>query len=337
MRAVQWVTCSSRTSYHAAPRPVILKRSTRVALHTRSCREQCAEDQPLTMLAKQKRLWVLLISVVAIVATILVAASLGDVSFSPGYALLRREDADLGLFGQLGWTPENTFLDKLIVVLYAFGLLMVPVTILLMIISRQARKWILRSLGIAIWIVAIYLVMRSRPEFFPEMQLEAQLELPSADARMLSLDFPADPPWWIAWAMAIGLALFVSAVLVGAVYLVWRLRQEPTGSLEQLAREAQGAVDALKGGADLKDTVIRCYFEMSRVLSEEQGIRRERAMTPREFEVRLGELGLPERHVVQLTRLFEGVRYGSKATGEREADQAVASLSAIVDACRSTA
>ena len=107
--------------------------------------------------------------------------------------------------------------------------------------------------------------------------------------------------------------------------------------MEQLAKEAKGALDALKGGAELRDTVMRCYFEMSRVVSEERGIRRERAMTPREFEERLGELGLPERHVVQLTRLFEGVRYGSKETGEREADQAVASLSAIVDACRSAA
>jgi hypothetical protein len=136
--------------------------------------------------------------------------------------------------------------------------------------------------------------------------------------------------------MAIGLALFVSAVLVTTAWLIWRSRLKPPDSLEQLAREAQGALDALKGGADLKDTVIRCYFEMSRVLNEERGIRRERAMTPREFEVRLSELGLPEQHVVQLTRLFEGVRYGSRVTGEREADQAVASLTAIVDACRST-
>jgi hypothetical protein len=289
------------------------------------------------MLAKHKRFWVLLISIVAVVATILVAASLGGVSFSPGYPLLRRGEADLGLFSQLGLAPENTFLDRLIVVLSAFGLLMVPVTILLIIISRQARKWIIRCLGIAIWIVAIYLVMRSRPEFLPEMQLENQFALPSDDAQMLSLDFPANPPWWTAWVMAIGLALLVSAVLVVTGWLIWRSRLKPTDSLQQLAREAQGALDALKGGAELRDTVMRCYFEMSRVVSEERGIRRERAMTPREFEERLGELGLPERDVVQLTRLFEGVRYGSKVTGEREADQAVASLSAIVDACRSAA
>jgi hypothetical protein len=289
------------------------------------------------MLAKQKRLWVLLISVVAIVATILVAAGLGDVSFSPGYALLRRGETDLGLFSQLGLAPENTFLDRLIVILYAVGLLMVPVSILLIIISRQARKWILRSLSIAIWFVAIYLVMRSRPEFLPEMQLETEFGLPSHDARYLSLGFPDNPPWWIAWGMAIGLALIVSAVLVITAWLLYRSRLKPNDSLEQLAREAQGALDALKGGADLTDTVMRCYFEMSRMLNEERGIQRERSMTPREFEVRLGELGLPEQHIVRLTRLFEGVRYGSRVTGEREADEAVASLSAIVDACRSTA
>ena len=178
--------------------------------------------------------------------------------------------------------------------------------------------------------------MRSRPEFFPQMELETEFGLASGDSAYLSLGLPGSPPWWVALAMAIGLALFVSAVLVTTAWLIWRSRFKPPDSLEQLAREAQGALDALKGGADLKDTVIRCYFEMSRVLSEERGIRRERAMTPREFERRLGELGLPEQHVVQLTRLFEGVRYGSRVTGEREADQAVASLTAIVDACRSS-
>lgn len=270
-------------------------------------------------------------------ATILVAASLGDVSFSPGYALLRRGETDFGFLGQLGLAPENTLLDTVIVVLYAFGLLMVPVSILLMIISRQARRWILRSLSILLWIVAIYLVMRSRPEFFPEVELEMQSALPTDGALYLSLDFPDSPPWWIAWAMAIGLALFVSAVLVTTGWLIWRSRVQPPDSLQQLAREAQGALEALKGGADLKDTVIRCYFEMNRVLNEERGVRRERAMTPREFEVRLGELGLPEQPVVQLTRLFESARYGTTVTGEREADRAVASLSAIVDACRSIA
>ncbi len=298
---------------------------------------QCAEGKLLTVLARRKKVWVLLMSGVAIVATMLVAASLRDVSFSPGYALLRRGEMHFGLFSQLGLAPGSDLLDTLIVVLYAFGLMMLPVSILLMIISRQARRWIVRSLGIALWIVAIYLVMRSRPEFFPEMQLEAQVALPTDGAMYLSLDFPENPPWWIAWAMAIGLALFVSAVLVTTAWLIWRSRLKPPDSLQQLAREAQGALDALKVGADLKDTVIRCYFEMNRVLSEERGVRRERAMTPREFEVRLGELGLPEQPVVELTRLFERVRYGTTVTGPREANEAVASLSAIVDACRSTA
>lgn len=288
------------------------------------------------MYPKRKRLWVLLLFAVASAATILLTASLGGVEFSPGYALPGREETGFALFSQLGLGPDSSFLDTLIVVLYALGILMVPVTILLMIVSRQARSWIIRSLGIALWVVAIYLIMRSRPEFLEQLQPESQLAMPGGDdAVMLALEFPANPPWWIAWALAIGLALLIAAVLVGTVYLIWRSRRKPDDSLEWLAREAQGALDALHGGADLKDTVLRCYFEMSRVLSEERGIRRERAMTPREFEVRLAELGLPEPHIRQLTRLFEGVRYGSRVTDEREADQAVASLSAIVEACRS--
>ena len=291
----------------------------------------------MSMLANRKRLWVLLISAVAIAATILLVASLGELEFSPGYALLRGEETGLTLFSQLGLAPENSFLDNVLVVVYALGVLMVPITILLIIVSRQARKWIVRSIGMAIWVIAVYLIMRSRPEFLEQLQTETQLAFPGGDDRMmLALEFPSNPPWWIAWAMAIGLALFIAAVLVGTFYLVWHSRQKRDDSLEWLAREAQDALEALQGGADLKDTVMRCYFEMSRVLSEERGIRRERAMTPREFEVRLAQLGLPEPHIRQLTRLFEGVRYGSRVTGEREASQAIASLSAVVEACRST-
>jgi len=264
------------------------------------------------------------------------AASLGDLEFSPGYALLAREDQGFVLFNQMWLAPESNFLDTFLVVVYALSILMVPICLLLIIISRQARRWMASTIGIAIWVIAIYIIMRSRPELLEQLQLESQLALPGGDdAMMLALEFPAYPPWWIAWAMAIGLALLIAAVPVGTFYLIWRSRRKPADPLVWLAREAQDALDALQEGADLTDTVMRCYFEMTRVLSEERGISRERAMTPREFEVRLAQLGLPEPHIRQLTRLFEGVRYGSRVTGEQEADQAVASLSAVVQACRS--
>jgi hypothetical protein len=58
-------------------------------------------------------------------------------------------------------------------------------------------------------------------------------------------------------------------------------------------------------------------------------------MTPREFEMRLEEAGIPTTQVRRLTRLFEEVRYGDKRLGEQEERQAIVSLTSIVRFCRS--
>jgi hypothetical protein len=60
-------------------------------------------------------------------------------------------------------------------------------------------------------------------------------------------------------------------------------------------------------------------------------------MTPREFVRSLTAMGLPELAVQRLTRLFEDVRYGARVTGDQEEGEAIASLTAIVDASRSAA
>jgi hypothetical protein len=71
---------------------------------------------------------------------------------------------------------------------------------------------------------------------------------------------------------------------------------------------------------------------MVEILNRQRGITRKEGMTPREFERRLVELGLPPEPVTKLTRLFETVRYGAKDLGEVEEHQALAYLDAIVQA-----
>jgi hypothetical protein len=72
---------------------------------------------------------------------------------------------------------------------------------------------------------------------------------------------------------------------------------------------------------------------MSHVLSESRGINRSEVMTPREFENYLAAMGLPQEPISGLTRLFEEVRYGTKESGPLEEERALASLTAIVEAC----
>lgn len=75
---------------------------------------------------------------------------------------------------------------------------------------------------------------------------------------------------------------------------------------------------------------MECYLKMNQVLQEQQGIERQKAMTPREFERHLTAVGLTNEHIRQLTRLFESVRYGANAPGQQEEQEALACLSAIV-------
>ena len=160
-------------------------------------------------------------------------------------------------------------------------------------------------------------------------------EAPEALGESFTSDMPefsmTSPPWFI-W-----MASFVLAVLFAAVifWIGWTLvNRSRKYDMQEFAQEAQAAIDALQAGADLRNTVVRCYYEMSEVLKMKQGLQRESAMTPREFEQRLTARGLPGEPVQQLTRLFEAVRYGTDVPGVREEHQAMASLTAIVEACR---
>jgi len=140
-------------------------------------------------------------------------------------------------------------------------------------------------------------------------------------------DFIANPPQWFVLIISVGLI----TLLLGLIWFFGRrfprLAESP---LEQLALEAHYALEELRAGSDLKDTIKRCYREMSRILSEQQGLQRPQAMTPREFEQYLSQSGLRDEHIRQLTRLFEGARYGAKAPAEREEHEAIACLTAIV-------
>jgi hypothetical protein len=75
---------------------------------------------------------------------------------------------------------------------------------------------------------------------------------------------------------------------------------------------------------------------MLQAVEEYKNIRRDRDMTPHEFELALERRGLPREPIHQLTELFEQVRYGGQVPGRAEERLAVSSLSAIVSACQRT-
>ena len=270
----------------------------------------------------------------AVLAMILLSASLSELEFLPGQPFsLGRRPAQVGLGGGV---VEGDALGALLRALVILTAVLTPFAIIYLIVSPKARRRLLAQLVplALLFLFFYYQWTRIEPEL-PGAESEPASGLPPITLPPSSLESVPDPPQWLTVVTSLGLAVLIAAFLVGALWLVWRGRRRPASSLKQLAREAQEALDALLAGADLRNTIMRCYFEMARVLSEQRGIRRQKDMTPREFERRLEKAGLPGEPVQRLTRLFEQVRYGTKVPNEREEGQAIACLTAIIEACRS--
>jgi len=300
-------------------------------------------------MSNRQRHRVLIFSALAIGALVFLAAGLSDLEFLPG-----RPHPILDLLGDLlraifGAIPDSQTFGSLVgIVIWVAMLLMILLIFYLVIMPRTKTKGS-RWLGYILWILALYLILRLRPSITEESQgsspavpqtpvpiLPAVTPVPDEVVASAS-EFASSSPQWVVLLVALILAILTVAGLLGAARFFWLRSHVPSSPLEQLAQEAQEAIVALEAGADITDTVMRCYFEMSRVLDEQRGIRRAGAMTPREFERQLKAVGLPGAQVERLTRLFEGVRYGARVADEQEERQAVACLTAIVETCTSPA
>jgi hypothetical protein len=286
------------------------------------------------MVTKRKRVWVFLACAIAIGAMILLSAGISELELQPGQPLPRFRA------GEDAMRPLPRFLDSslarhIVGLVYALAFLLIPFSIVYLIVSPKARRRAIRTLLLVFCFVALLLFYPRPPALEEQVQVQPPTDLSGEGVLAPAVEFMANPPQWAELGMAIGLALLLAAGLVGALWIMWQRGRRPETPLEQLAEEAEGAIGALQAGADLRDTVMRCYFEMSRVLREQQGLRRDVAMTPREFEQYLAEEGLPEEQVGRLTRLFEMVRYGAKVAGKREELEAIDCLTAILEACRS--
>jgi|YNPBryantNP2012_1023418.scaffolds.fasta_scaffold12243_4 hypothetical protein len=286
-------------------------------------------------MVQRKRWWVWLLLALTIVTVVLLSASLSQLQFHSGEPFALEEETP-GAAGAGGGLLVGERLFWLI--FQALLLCTLPILVALLLVTifvPEARRRLFRYMLIFLALLAVlFLLYRPAVELPPEEE-----QLPDAGTGGM-LPTPAYPvsefeqtsaPWLVT-IVAVILALLFAAGLVGAAWLVWRRRQRPIPSLAQLARPAQEALRTLEAGGDLRNTVLRCYYEMSRILGEQRGIWREEAMTPREFERRLVAAGLPSEHVHRLTRLFEDARYSTRAPGEYEEQEAIGCLRVIVEA-----
>lgn len=264
--------------------------------------------------------------VCAIAALVLLVSGLGTVELQPGRPFSLR--AIFGVGRRLAYDSGTLRGPNVSLLPVIFVWIVVPILLVYLLLSPQARRaFIKRVLRWTAWtIFALIIAHNWRGGIWRRSETADSAgrstvppELPNPP------DYLATPPQWF----IIAISLILAATLVGLAWWIVRRRRPRAGEpLVELAQGAEEALAEIRAGGNLRDTVMRCYDEMNRVL-QARGLSRHNSMTPREFEQHLTSLGVRDEHVHGLTRLFESVRYSQHKAGAREEEQAVASLQAI--------
>jgi len=223
----------------------------------------------------------------------------------------------------------------------------IPIYVFVNLLTPQGRRRLLKGfIRLLVLFFFMYLFMNfveSMSQSNEEKEVEEQPfmlgegEIPTEGLSTTEEQEVTEPSPWLDAGICLGLAFLLAILITVLAWGIYKASRERAGdAITRLADEAQEALDALQAGGNIRDTVIRCYLQMTQVLAEERNVRREEAMTPHEFEqILLTKLKLPETPVRRLTSLFEAVRYGDYHPGKREELEAIDSLSAIASACKS--
>jgi hypothetical protein len=286
-------------------------------------------------MVKNQRLFLLFFLGLALLALILVASSLPGLRFEAGEpfplsALLQPMPMPPPQFASPSPTnPAVGIIARLVV------WILLPLSIVYAIVSPEMRRELRRILPIILLLLILVMMLREPEPREGAIEPAGVANSQAADlAQLTPPDYVTDPPAWLLTSLNI-IVFIVVAVMAFALWRRFQRRAEDPQA--RIILEAEKALADLQSGANLKDTIMRCYADMSRVLAESRNVERHRGMTPREFEGYLAALGLRDDHIRRLTRLFEGVRYGPDSPSRREELEAVDCLNAIVNAYGKTA
>jgi hypothetical protein len=267
---------------------------------------------------------------------IVLATGISDLQFRPGepFSLAGRSERDSGEIFNMDWLDIALTFAR---VFLGLAVILMPFFVIYLFFSRNARRDLLRLLATIVPLMVILLILSRLPQsqFFEEEIFggngpglgEEIVPAPLAE-------FVTEPPTWVVNLVGVVIALILTGLIT---MIVINRKRKPVGIMpfERMALEAEGAIRDLYAGRDLRETILRCYRDMSLVLDQERGIRRSETMTTHEFEQVLQGKGLPDEPIHQLTLLFEDVRYGNLNPGEADETRAISSLGAIVSALRS--
>lgn len=279
--------------------------------------------------SRRRRVLILALAGVVITAIIVLSASLSNVKFEKGKAFYPPGHSNEIPEGGSIFNFNSDAFWKILFTIFVWVLL--PLSLISIIIWPKDLKYILkRAIGVSIVVLSLYYMIFILRDFIRRLLQIALVEgtgQANPDPVNDSLHIaPVHAPGWSAFPFIIG--GLAALAFIGWWLLRAKLRSRE-GRLEEIAGLAGEVAQEIRSGASLKSVVLRCYRDMSGLLSEQKEIRLARAMTVREFEWRLSEAGVKDEHVSRLTRLFEWVRYGGREASEAEESEAVSCLEAI--------
>jgi Domain of unknown function (DUF4129) len=283
-----------------------------------------------------RRSIILLLCVLVMAMILVLAASMHDVRFEPGRSLDSAPTSRTSVPPLTLPIRADTPIWKIVVLWLAFVLNLVLFFLLL---PPEVRKRILRQvISFAIGVLVLLFALRYQVLQVPALLLDPQapsdsaVQQPGAAADIAPFQRPEVTPWV---TFLISLAVLWAALLaLWLAYRWWRRKQAMgSASLAAIADIARSSLDELASGRQWGDVVIETYARMSDAVNTQRGLQRGATMTAREFADHLAHAGLPADSVGGLTRLFEGVRYGGRASSERDVREAVACLESILRAC----
>jgi uncharacterized protein DUF4129 len=279
---------------------------------------------------RRQSTWTLTLLGGAILALLLLASSISGLSFQSGHFYAISGPRLPAIEPGTSLPLDPTTIGFWQTILAGISLVLVIALVIGLIFSAKLRRELLRriltTLACVLMLNLLVSALRGVPRVAEGGPTGQAAPPPSATVGEPFPTFVAQPAPWLVLAISALLA----ALLIGVIWVIWRRSRPQRPALAQIADEAQAALAELQAGGDVTNAVLRCYREMSRVLSEQRGVARARDMTPREFERQLAAVGLRDGHIQQLTRLFERVRYGGRRAGEREEREAIDCLAAIV-------
>jgi Na+-transporting methylmalonyl-CoA/oxaloacetate decarboxylase gamma subunit len=261
--------------------------------------------------------------IVVLALLVLLAASISHVSFvgtryGPPAEPSEESSSTLRTSPQDGQGLAPLIEQIIAVTALAVVLLTIVVSLLRPRFLWEALK---RALPAALWFAAILLILlrwRDRPFFREPKGAPAGVgTAPAAPDQPFPTLEQVHVPSWATFLFVLGVLLVIGVTIV-VVWRLWRARTRTT-PIEELADLTRRYAQELRYGAPVHETILRCYREMCQLLSERFHLEISRAMTAREFEKRLAQLGVLEEHIVRLSRLFEWARYSpARPTPEQE-------------------